>query len=157
MYLLIGEVNKSLGALDLIAVENAAVSLSLELVKQFAVAEVEKKYKNDLIEELISGKIQSINALYEKANVIGWDLLGSFAAVLFKINRHTENVSKQNSGLSDRNHFLVHEAIQHYLPNGIISNKSNLFIVLWKVEKTSKNDTSWMKEIKKTSQAIQAS
>jgi PucR family transcriptional regulator, purine catabolism regulatory protein len=155
MYLLIGEINKSLGELDLIAVENAAISLSLELVKQFAVAEVEKKYKNDLIEELISGRIQSINAIYEKANVIGWDLKGPFAAVLFKINRFTDSVSKQNSGLSDRSHFLLHEAIHHYLPNGIISNKSNLFIVLWKVEQTSKNDSSWMHEIKETSQAIQ--
>ncbi|MGN7388723.1 PucR family transcriptional regulator [Sporosarcina sp. SAFN-015] len=155
MYLLIGEINKSLGELDLIAVENAATSLSLELVKQFAVAEVEKKYKNDLIEELISGKIQSVDAVYEKANVIGWDFTGAFAAVLFKINRYPENMLNQNSGLSDRSHFLVHEAIHHYLPNGIISNKSNLFIVLWKVEKSSKSESSWMNEIKKTSSAIQ--
>lgn len=156
MYLLIGEINKSLGELDLIAVENAAISLSLELVKQFAVAEVEKKYKNDLVEELISGKIQSINAIYEKANVIGWDFMGAFAAVLFKINRLTDNVLKQKSGLSDRSHYLVHEAIHHYLPNGIISNRSNLFIVLWKVEKTSPNDPAWMKEIKGIAQKIQA-
>ena len=81
--------------------------------------------------------------------------MGPFAAVLFKINRFTDSVSKQKSGLSDRSHFLLHEAIHHYLPNGIISNKSNLFIVLWKVEQTSKNDTSWMQEIKETSQAIQ--
>ncbi|MFC5603814.1 PucR family transcriptional regulator [Sporosarcina koreensis] len=155
MYLLIGEINKSLGELDLIAVENAATSLSLELVKQFAVAEVEKKYKNDLIEELISGRIQSIQAVYEKANVIGWDFNGSFAAVLFKINRQTESMLKQKSDLADRSHFLVSEAIHHYLPNGIISNKSNLFIVLWKIEKMSKNDNAWMNEIKKTALTIQ--
>lgn len=155
MYLLIGEINKSLGELDLIAVENAATSLSLELVKQFAVAEVEKKYKNDLIEEIISGKIQSIDAVYEKANVIGWDFTGSFAAVLLKINRFSGSILKQNGGLSDRSHFLVLEAIHHYLPNGIVSNKSNLFIVLWKVKKSSKSDSSWMNEIKKTSKAIQ--
>ena len=156
MYLMIGEVNKSLGELDLIAVENAATSLSLELVKQFAVAEVESKYKNDLVEELISGRIQSISAVYEKANVIGWDFSGAFAAVLFKINREPENILKQKNGLSDRNHFLVQEAIQHYLPNGIISTKSNLFIVLWKVEKKDKNDTSWLIEIKKITQEIQS-
>ncbi|MCM3639143.1 PucR family transcriptional regulator ligand-binding domain-containing protein [Sporosarcina luteola] len=156
MYLLIGEINKSLGELDLIAVENAATSLSLELVKQFAVAEVEKKYKNDLIEELISGKIQSIQAVYEKANVIGWDFTGSFAAVLFKINRQSEGALKQKGDLADRAHFLVNEAIHHYLPNGIISNKSNLFIVLWKVQKVSKNDAAWMEDIKKTALTIQA-
>lgn len=156
MYLLIGEINKSLGELDLIAVENAAISLSLELVKQFAVAEVEKKYKNDLIEELISGHIQSINAISEKANVIGWDLTGPFAAVLFKINRYTDVVLEQKSDLSDRGHFLAQEAIHHYLPNGIISNRSNLFIVLWKVKNTDKKDASWMNEITKTSRAIQS-
>ncbi|MDN4608327.1 PucR family transcriptional regulator [Sporosarcina highlanderae] len=156
MYLLIGENNKSLGELDLIAVENAVTSLSLELVKQFAVNEVEKKYKNDLIEELISGKIQSMDAVYEKANVIGWDLTGAFAAVLFKINRQEDGVIKQKGELSDRSHFLVHEAIHHYLPNGIISTKSNLFIVLWKVDKTSKNETAVIKKIKKVSQSIQA-
>jgi purine catabolism regulator len=154
MYLLIGEINKSLGELDLIAVENAATSLSLELVKQFAVAEVEKKYKNDLIEELISGKIQSVNAVYEKANVIGWDFTGAFTAVLFKINHYPENKPNQKSGFSDRSHFLLHEAIHHYLPNGIISNKSNLFIVLWKVEKSS--EALWMREIKKTALSIQS-
>ncbi len=155
MYLLIGEINKSLVELDLIAVENAATSLSLELVKQFAVAEVEKKYKNDLIEELISGKIQSIQAVYEKANVIGWDFSGAFAAVLFKINRQSDGMLQQKGDLADRSHFLVHEAIHHYLPNGIISNKSNFFIVLWKVEKTCKNDTDWIDDIKKTARTIQ--
>lgn len=154
MYLFIGEINQSLGELDLIAVENAVTSLSLELVKQFAVAEVEKKYKNDLIEELISGKIQSIDAVYEKANVIGWDFTGAFAAVLFTINRPNSMV-KQNSGYSDRSLFLVHEAIHHYLPNGIISTKSNLFIILWKVEMKSKKDTLWVNEIKQTSKKIQ--
>ncbi|WP_432360980.1 PucR family transcriptional regulator [Sporosarcina sp. UB5] len=155
MYLLIGEITKSLGELDLIAVENAAISLSLELVKQFAVAEVEKKYKNDVIEELISGKVQSINAIYEKANMIGWDLEGSFAAVLFKINRFSDVVLEQKSDLSDRSHFLVYEAIHHYLPNGIIANRSNLFIVLWKVDKTGNSNSSWTNEITKTSKAIQ--
>ncbi|WHT49321.1 PucR family transcriptional regulator ligand-binding domain-containing protein [Sporosarcina thermotolerans] len=155
MYLLIGENNNSLGELDLIAVENAVTSLSLELMKQFAVAEVEKKYKNDLIEELISGRFQSMEAVFEKANVIGWDLTGAFTTVLFKINRSEDGVIKQKSGLSDRNHFVVSEAIHHYLPNGIISTKSNLFIILWKVEKISKNDKSVINEIKKIALSIQ--
>ncbi|OCA85846.1 hypothetical protein A8F94_13335 [Bacillus sp. FJAT-27225] len=155
-YLLIGEMNKSLGELDLIAVENAATSLSLEFVKQFAVAEVEKKYKIDLIEELISGNIHSMEAIYEKANLIGWDLDGSFVAVLFKINHLTDSINQKNKrGFSDRNHLVVNEAIEHYLPDGIVANKSNLFIVLWKVEDTAANNPSWIKKVKKTSRDIQ--
>ncbi|MEH7125198.1 PucR family transcriptional regulator ligand-binding domain-containing protein [Bacillus sp. JJ1532] len=152
-YLLIGEMNKSLQELDLIAVENAATSLSLELVKQFAVAEVEKKFKNDLIDELISGKIHSLQSIHQKANVIGWDFEGSFVAVVFKINQLKEFGNKQV--VSDRNHALVYETVHHYLPKGIITSKSNLVIVLWKVKKNNKNDPAWMKDIKNTSRSIQ--
>ncbi|KAB2337258.1 PucR family transcriptional regulator [Cytobacillus depressus] len=155
-YLLIGEMNKSLEELDLIAVENAATSLSLELVKQFAVAEVEKKFKNDLVDELISGKIQSLQSMYEKANLIGWDFEGSFVAVVFKINTEEKVKIKENKrGISDRNHSLVYEAVHHYLPNGIITNKSNLVIVLWKVDDNDKNnDFAWVTRIKETSMEI---
>ncbi|WP_066289991.1 PucR family transcriptional regulator [Bacillus sp. FJAT-29937] len=152
-YLLIGEMNKSLQELDLIAVENAATSLSLELVKQFAVAEVEKKFKNDLIDELISGKIHSLQSIHEKANVIGWDFEGSFVAVVFKINQLKEYGNKQV--VSDRSHALVYETLHHYLPKGIITSKSNLVIVLWKVKKNYKNDPAWMSDIKDTSRSIQ--
>ena len=90
-YLLIGEMNKPLEELDFIAVENAATSLSLEFVKKFAVAEVDKRFKNDLLEQLIEGKLPS-NILYQNANLIGWDIEGSFAVVLFKISKNNEPI-----------------------------------------------------------------
>ena len=145
-YLLIGEVNKPLGELDFIAVENAATSLSLEFVKQFAVAEVDKHFKNDLLEQLIAGKLPS-NVLYQNANLIGWDIEGSFAAVLFKIWRNEEEVhSKQlKRGLANgKDESLLQEALNQYLPNAIIGSKSGTKIVLWKV---NQND-DWLKKVK---------
>ncbi|WP_419960793.1 PucR family transcriptional regulator [Psychrobacillus sp. BM2] len=146
-YLLIGEMNKPLEELDFIAVENAATSLSLELVKKFAVAEVNKRFKNDLLEQLIEGKIPS-NILYQDANLIGWDIEGSFAVVLFKISKNNESISLKQvkRGISKGNEeTLLHEAIYQYVPDAIIGSKSGLKVVLWKVDI---EDREWLIKIK---------
>ncbi len=152
-YLLIGEMNNPLGELDFIAVENAATSLSLQLVKQFAVAEVDKQFKNDLLEQLIEGKLPS-NVLYQNANLIGWDIDGAFAVVLFRINKDEELISSKQvkRRLSNANkETLLHEAIQQYLPNGIIGSKSGLKVVLWKA---NIEDQKWLIKIKEKVSAI---
>lgn len=156
-YLLIGEVNRPLEELDFIAVENAATALSLELVKQFAVAEVDKKFKNDLLEELIEGKIKSPASIYQNANLIGWDLTGSFVAVLFKVSKNSETISSKRNkrGLSIQNEALVYEAIQRYMPNNIIGTKSSFVIVLWKIEEIDKNNMVWMSRLKEIASNIQ--
>lgn len=151
-YLLIGEMNKPLEELNFIAVENAATSLSLELVKQFAVAEVEKKYKNDLIEDLVSGRMQSINSVYEKANVIGWDLDGSFAAVLFKITSSRKSMSANET---NENISFVYDAVHQHFPKGILTTKSNFVILLLKVE--NKKMIGWVDKIKKAAEEIRKS
>ncbi|RDU38222.1 PucR family transcriptional regulator [Neobacillus piezotolerans] len=155
-YLLISEMNKPLGELDFIAVENAATALSLELVKQFAVAEVDKRFKNDLLEELIEGKSRSTD-FFQNANLIGWDIEGSFAAVLFKISKNNELLSKEQikRGISNRNETLLYEAIQKHMPDCIVGSKSGLVVVLWKIAEDDKNDNLWMDQIKETASRIQ--
>ena len=147
-YLLIGEMNKPLQELDFIAVENAATSLSLELVKKFAVAEVDKRFKNDLLEQLIEGKVPP-NILYHDANLIGWDIEGSFAVVLLKLRKSADRVStkKLRRGISKggNEETLLDESMYRYLPQAITGNKSGLKVVLWKV---NLEDRHWLKNIK---------
>lgn len=147
IYLIIGEMNNPLEELNFIAVENAAISLSLEFVKKFAVAEVDKRFKNDLLERLIEGKLPS-NILYQDANIIGWNIKGSFAVVLFKLSKNDElDSSKQvKRGKSNGNEeTLLHEAIYKYLPNAIIGSKSGFKVVLWKA---GTEDQKWLDKIK---------
>ncbi|SOC42517.1 PucR family transcriptional regulator [Ureibacillus acetophenoni] len=146
-YLLIGEMNKPLHELDFIAVENAATSLSLELVKKFAIAEVDKRFKNDLLEQLIEGKLPT-NLLYHDANLIGWDIEGAFAVVLFKIRKNKDqNLTKKTKRrISNGNEeTLLDESIHRYLPNAITGNKSGLKVVLWRVNVESEQ---WLNKIK---------
>lgn len=146
-YLLIGEMNKPLEELNFIAVENAATALSLEFVKKFAVAEVNKRFKNDLLEQLIEGKVPS-NILYQDANLIGWDIEGAFAVVLFKIRKTNENLSSKHvkRGIANGNEeILLHDAIFQYMPNAIVGSKSGLKVILWKMEM---EDQTWLAKIK---------
>src|SRR5699024_526618 len=53
--LIVSAVNKEVLEYDIIAIENAATALSLELIKQIAISEVENKFKNDFIDDLLSG------------------------------------------------------------------------------------------------------
>lgn len=152
-YLLISEMNKPLQELDFIAVDNAATSLSLELVKQFAVAEVDKRFKNDLIEQLIEGKLPS-NILYQNANLIGWNLEGAFAVVLFKMSE-SNNESVNEIKPNGNEETLLYETIYKYLPNAIIGSKSGLTLVLWKINKEEKKNEVWMKRIKERVSSIQ--
>ncbi|WZL75078.1 PucR family transcriptional regulator ligand-binding domain-containing protein [Clostridiaceae bacterium 35-E11] len=159
-YLTIAEVNKQLGPLDFIAIENAATVVCLEMVKQFAVAEVEQKFKNDLIDDLIKGKIDSVHTIYERANLIGWDLNTSHVVMLFYMNNLNEYLgqTKHKKDIFLRKfksevHSLVYNTVSCYVPNCIIRSGSDTILVLWPVDKTNHQD--WLKITKKAAKKVQ--
>ncbi|RHW42882.1 PucR family transcriptional regulator [Neobacillus notoginsengisoli] len=159
-YLLIDEYHKPLEELDFIAVENCAISLSLELVKQFAVAEVDKQLKNDFIDDLIGGKLRQMGTILQKANVIGWDLGGPFTAVVLKLTNYQETYStkrKQKRVLSDEKLEMVYEAINHHVPNGIIRSRGNQIIILWKINRDAESQAASLAKMKEIIREIQQS
>ncbi len=157
--LVINEINHPTVPLDFIAIENAAIALSLELVKQFAVAEVERKFQNDLIDDLIAGRADSLESVYERANVIGWDLEGEHAVVLFHLlaNRQVDSMRKWYSKRKQMQEYyhLLSEIINFHLPNGIVRVKSDVIIVLWKIQTDKENKRLWLEQVKKITENIQ--
>lgn len=149
-YLLVGEMNKPLQEFDFIAVENAATALSLELVKQFAVAEVDKRFKNNLLEQFLEGKIHN-NTFFHHANLIGWDIEGAFVVVVFKVNNQNKSlysIDNKRGIASQKDEMLLFEVIQQRLPNAIVGSKSGLIFVLWKINKKEQKGQLWMSNIK---------
>ena len=59
VYLVINAVNSPLTKMDYIAIENAILALRLEYGRLHAMREVERRYQQDLIENLLLGKIDS--------------------------------------------------------------------------------------------------
>lgn len=95
VYLAVIENRKTLNDLDFIALESAANTLRLELIKDIAVTEVELKYKGDILDDLINGRIDSIQNIYDRANLLGWNLKRKFIVTLINISNYDNYIKKK--------------------------------------------------------------
>ncbi|WP_330949406.1 PucR family transcriptional regulator [Virgibacillus sp. MG-45] len=158
--LVVNEINKLITEFDFIAIESAATALSLEMVKQIAVAEVEKKFKNDIVDDLISGKIKSLTNLYNRANIIDLKLEGRYAVVLFHLNVPKEDEEnrvshdKNNHKQQQKYYQLLSEAIHYAFPSAIIRSRSDVIIVLWQTDAGAESNKGELEKIKAKAQDI---
>ncbi len=154
IYLVVSAINKEVLEYDFIAIENAATALSLELVKQIAISEVEKKFKNDLIDDLITGKIKTKNAIYDRAAITKFDAEAQYAVVIF--NLKVLNPSQYKDKHTDRHQVLqkhyehLVNSIDFYLNGAIIRDRVDEIIVLWKVNPKSDVHHADINKIKQT-------
>ncbi|MGP4105881.1 PucR family transcriptional regulator [Virgibacillus sp. L01] len=158
IYLIVSAVNKEVLEYDFITIENAATALSLELVKQIAVSEVEKKFKNDLIDDLISGKIKSMNTIYDRATTTKFDTEAKYAVVIFNLKsikpaKHKEK-DLDNHQKMQKHYALLANSIDFYLNGAIIRDRVDEIIVLWKVNEKKEDHNAEINKIKETSKHI---
>ena len=71
LYLVITEEEDSFDVMDAIATESAIWALQFELVRQYSVTELEKKFQNDIMHNILNGKIDSISELQKKTSHLG--------------------------------------------------------------------------------------
>ncbi|WMT41370.1 PucR family transcriptional regulator ligand-binding domain-containing protein [Paenibacillus sp. D2_2] len=164
VHLVITEAIKPLEELDFIAIENAATALSLELVKQFAVAEVEREYKNDIIDDLLAGKAQMLETVYHRANLIGWDLERSYAVLLFHVKGEFSSPDEKEIGkpqslsmLKSKAFTYLHDAIRSNFFDGIMRSRSDMIILLLPVDPSKAKSKEWLTTTKKKARKIQES
>lgn len=162
VHLVVTEALKPLEELDFIAIENAATALSLELVKQFAVAEVEREFKNDIIDDLLAGKAQMLETVYHRANLIGWDLERSYAVLLFHVKEEFSSLGDKeldkphNSRMLKSKAFTyLHDAIRSTFLDGIMRSRSDMIILLLPVESLKSKSKDWLMSTKKKAYKIQ--
>ena len=152
--LVVHAVNKEVNEYDFIAIENAATALSLELVKQLAISEVEKKFKNDLIDDLVSGKIKSVNSIYDRAAITKFDTEGKYAVVIFNLKPLQSKLTKEKFAdkhqILQKHYEFLENTIDFYLTNAIIRDRVDEILVLWKVSARGDNDKKEINKIKQT-------
>ncbi|MGG3871223.1 PucR family transcriptional regulator [Brevibacillus laterosporus] len=162
VHLVITEAYKRLEELDFIAMENAATALSLELVKQFAVAEVEREFKNDIIDDLLAGKSQMLETVYHRANLIGWDLDRSYAVLLFHVKEEFTSLSqnemdklRSSRSLQTKTFSDLHEAVRSHFVNGILRRRGDTIILLLPVNEQEGKGKSGLSAVKERAREIQ--
>lgn len=150
-YLGVLEKHSILKELDYIALESAANTLRLELLKDVAVTEVELKYKGDLIEDLINGRIDSIQNIYDRSNLFGWNLKREFIVVIFNISEYEDYIKKEKRPseglhlLKDKIKKILDRISYYYTMDYISINKGDDIIILWPIEKNEKIKDTYTK------------
>lgn len=154
-YLTVVELNKSLQDVDFISLEHAATVVSLDMVKRFTVQEVEQKFKDDLIEHVLSGELGTANTL-ERTHLMEWDLNRPYRVVVFAVqnidsylveNRTQNKMALQ--GVKSEITSIVSNTIRNYTRDFIIGNKADTMIVLWPEVENNENVLEQIKAIGK--------
>lgn len=78
LYLSVIELNKEITELDFLAIENACTNVALNMTKNIAVKEVEERFMNDIVNNILFRKPELSDTLLKKANISGIDLFGNY-------------------------------------------------------------------------------
>lgn len=119
-----------------IAIESAINVLNLEMTKQLAVTQIEQRFRNDLLSDLLVGNIPSESIILQRADTIGWNLSKPHLAVVIQFTLADKNHSKDD---------LAHtmQGLQNLLSKGlasysktfanqnIIGTINDTFTILW--------------------------
>ncbi len=157
-YLIIVELNRPVAYMDFISIEQAATVTTLDMVKHFAVKEVEYKFKNDLIEHILSGELSSTNA-EERINMMDWNLDRPYYVALFDMKNIDEYLQENRSqhkmaiqSLKTEVTRIISGVIKTYTRDFIIGNKVDKIVLLWPLDNFQESSLESLKKILKEAQ-----
>lgn len=136
-YILVQDPTRKLDDLDLVAIEQASVIAALEMAKQRAVLETERRLQRDFIDKLLSDSHLSKDTLLAHAHSLGWDLRDKHMIGIIYLGR-MEQLYLHRVGGSDKEYqnvksrFLKLAAgvMKEDNPAGILLDQSEQIIVL---------------------------
>ncbi|MCX8013794.1 MAG: helix-turn-helix domain-containing protein, partial [Rectinema sp.] len=121
---------------DLNVLEQAVTIIALELLKQRAVTDVERRFKSYFIEEIIQGKIRSRAEIISRGKGYGWDLTARYLPILIELDDYLDMVTMRAGNLdpiSVQKHFwnVVSKSIMFHAGDAItVDIGARIFILL---------------------------
>lgn len=152
LYLVITE-EDSFDVMDAIATESAIWALQFELVRQYSVTELEKKFQNDIMHNILNGKIDSISELQKNTSLLGVPINGSFRVIVFGLKGEDRDKRDFKSKISDTN--LLSDAIACQMTNVKIYNDLDRIVVVKEVNKEQTQE-EYRQEIREIVDKVQA-
>lgn len=152
LYLVITE-EDSFDVMDAIATESAIWALQFELVRQYSVTELEKKFQNDIMHNILNGKIDSISELQKNTSLLGVPINGSFRVIVFGLKGEDRDKRDFKSKISDTN--LLSDAIACQIINVKIYNDLDRIVVVKEVNKEQTQE-EYRQEIREIVDKVQA-
>ena len=152
IYLVVTERNQALDVMDFIAAESAITALRFEFSRQYAVTELEKKFQNDIMHNILNGKIHSIGELQKNTTLLGVDINGSYRVIVFGMANESMTKGDFKAKVKDTN--VLSQAIVHYIKDAKIQNDLDKIVVIQAVDKEQTQE-EYRREIKKIVESVQ--
>jgi sugar diacid utilization regulator len=128
MYLVITQVQSEFSLMDCIAVENAIIALQYEFARKFAVSELEKKFQNDILHNILSGNIESVDELSKSSDLLGVNIDGYYRAIIFGVTN--EGNGKKGINEKIRQIDLLEETVKRHLPKSRVHRELDKIVVV---------------------------
>lgn len=128
MYLVITETTSVFNQMDCIAVENAIIALQYEFSRKFAISELEKKFQNDILHNILRGKVMSAEELKESTALLGMNIEGYYRTVVFGV----ADESKTRRNINERLHHteILEEVVREVIPECKIHREVERIVVV---------------------------
>ena len=152
IYLVVTERNQALDVMGFIAAESAITALRFEFSRQYAVTELEKKFQNDIMHNILNGKIHSIGELQKNTTLLGVDINGSYRVIVFGMANESMTKGDFKAKVKDTN--VLSQAIVHYIKDAKIQNDLDKIVVIQAVDKEQTQE-EYRREIKKIVESVQ--
>ena len=145
-YLVIADLNANVSSMDYIAIENGVTALKQELFRQQSIAELETKFKNDIWNNILNGKVNTVHELKKSMNLLGIDIDASYRVLVFCLS---DDKAGEADDMQERMKYfkLLNEAIISNFQNVKIQNDMDKIIIIQQVDQNQKPD-AYRRELK---------
>lgn len=116
---------RPLADLDVIAMEHAGTVLALELLKERASLETELRLKKDFVDQLLSGRFISEEAVTSQAEAFGLNLNRPWRVLLLEVDAPAENLRRQQDEVS--------AVLREEIAPALVASQEQRFIILAQV------------------------
>ena len=153
VYLVITASNSQFGDMDDIAVENAVTALKQEMFRQHTVEELEEKFQNDIITQILNGNFHSRKKLEREVKHLGIPVDANYRVLIFKLwNECTGGFEKLNEQFKFDS--ILRDAVVNEFGDVRVRNDVDQVIVIQQIYPEQKQE-DYRKELKETVEKIQ--
>lgn len=121
--------NKTYDEFAMIAIEQAALVASLELVKEKNAFEIEARIKGEFLDLLLQGDFKNEKVIYDRAKFLNYDLFASQLVAVIRIQK-APNAKKEISSILIEAINNIVFFVNKSLPQSILLSRGNEVIIL---------------------------
>lgn len=140
-YLIVREGESPLGEMELIALEHASITVALEMTKQQALAEVQRRLEIDFFDDLLMGNIRSPEVAVQRALSLGLPARHPVAVVVISIDDADRLAQKGQEALSQEARDELSETVRllafRRTPRPVVVTRSDSVICMLPVSSPS--------------------